>query len=66
MTAVARAAVKAAQAAATPRSTIAADCSAIEDLIALIEMNIALARAVEVEPDEPEEECKEIQHVWAM
>ena len=26
----------------------------------------ANARAVEVEPDEPEEECQEIQHVWAM
>ena len=26
----------------------------------------ANARAVEVEPDEPEEECREIQHVWAL
>ena len=25
----------------------------------------ANARAVEVEPDKPEEECREIQHVWA-
>ena len=78
--AVARAAGKAAQAAATPTSAIAVDSSAIEGLIALVEMKIAVvvvneytwsqmcqpdpgananARAVEVVPDEPEEECKE-------
>ena len=41
--AVARAAVKAAQAAATPSSATVVDRSAIEDLIVLVEMRIAVA-----------------------
>ena len=41
--AVARAAVKAAQAAATPTNAIVVDSSATEDLIVLVEMRIAVA-----------------------
>ena len=41
--AVAIAAVKAAQAAATPTSAIVVDSSAIEDLLVLVEMRIAVA-----------------------
>ena len=70
--AVARVAVKAARTVATPTSALVVDSLAIGDLIALIETRVAVVVAnVDiwykcVDLDEPDEECKEIQHVWAL